>query len=416
MTPITPSRALVVMVGLAIMLNYIDRGAISIAAPLIKDEMGLTATGYGLVVSSFFWTYVPMLMLAGWLADKVSVHRLMAAGVAVWAIATLVTGFAGGLVSLVILRLLMGVGEGVAFPSASKLLARAPEASRGTANVALGAGLAMGPLVGTLAGGFILARYGWRPMFLVFGLVTLIWLVPWLRMRGQVDLPADPGDAPPVGYGVMLRTPALWAMSAYHFAGTYALYFVIAWLPLWLMKVRGYDITDMALLTALFYLGQTVGAAFGAGITDRLIAGGRSASTVRRTAGIIGFVVSVVGILAISQTTTTAGLMFWLVMTSVWFGSNTGIIFTAGQTLAGPASAGRWVGVQSAIGNLAGITGPVITGLIVDNAGYGPAFVLAAGVVLVGLIAFIVGVPKLAPVDFSGAKTRSPATYPQNPV
>ena len=98
-----PSAALVVMVGLAIMLNYVDRGAVSIAAPLIKDEMGLSATGYGLVVSAFFWTYVPVLLLAGWLADKVSVHRLMAVGVAIWALATLMMGFAGGLVSLVLL-------------------------------------------------------------------------------------------------------------------------------------------------------------------------------------------------------------------------------------------------------------------------------------------------------------------------
>ena len=77
----------------------------------------------------------------------------MAGGVAVWALSTLLMGFAGGLVSLVILRLLMGVGEGVAFPSASKLLARSPDHKRNSANVALSAGLAMGPLVGTLVGG-----------------------------------------------------------------------------------------------------------------------------------------------------------------------------------------------------------------------------------------------------------------------
>ena len=66
------STGLIVVVGAAIMLNYIDRGAVSIAAPLIKDEMGLSATAYGLVVSAFFWTYVPVLVLAGWLADSVS--------------------------------------------------------------------------------------------------------------------------------------------------------------------------------------------------------------------------------------------------------------------------------------------------------------------------------------------------------
>lgn len=393
--------ALVVMTGLAIMLNYIDRGAVSVAAPLIKDEMGLSATGYGLVVSAFFWTYVPVLVLAGWLADRVSVFRLMAGGVAVWALATLFMGFAGGLVSLVVLRLLMGIGEGVAFPSASKLMARAPEARRGSANIALSGGLAMGPLVGTLAGGAILASYGWRPMFVVFGLVTLLWILPWLRLRHEVDAPLADDAAVAVAYPRLLRTPSLWAISAYHFSGTYALYFVIAWLPLYLVKVRGYDITDMALLTSLFYLGQTLGAAFSAAVGDMIIARGVSASAVRRGIGLGASAVSAVGVLAIAQTETTLALALWLVPTSICFGTITGILFVVGQSLAGPASAGRWVGIQSGVGNLAGVTGPVITGAIVDAAGYGPAFALTAGVIVAGALVFAIGVPRVAAVDWA---------------
>ena len=388
------------MVGLAIMLNYVDRGAVSIAAPLIKDEMGLSATGYGLVVSAFFWTYVPVLLLAGWLADKVSVHWLMAVGVAIWALATLMMGFAGGLVSLVLLRLAMGIGEGVAFPCGSKLMARAPEARRGTANIALSGGLAMGPLVGTLAGGAILAAYGWRPMFVVFGLVTLLWLLPWSRLRREVDAPRPDGEAAAVAYPRLLRTRSLWAMSAYHFSGTYALYFIIAWLPLYLVKVRGYDITDMALLTSLFYLGQTVGAGVSAGIADRIIAAGHSASRVRRIVGVVCSAISAVGVLAIARSDTTIALMFWLMLTSLTFGTITGILFVVGQTLAGPASAGRWIGVQSAVGNLAGIIGPVITGAIVDTAGYGPTFVLTATIIVAGGLVFMFGVPKIGAVEW----------------
>ena len=395
-----PSLALVAMVGCAIMLNYIDRGAVSIAAPLIKDEMHLTATGYGLVVSSFFWTYVPVLLLAGWLADKISVHRLMAGGVALWALATLCTGFAGGLVALVLLRLAMGIGEGVAFPSASKLMARAPEARRGIANISLSGGLALGPLVGTLVGGALLQGFGWRSMFIVFGLVTLFWLLPWARLRAEVDAPAPAGEATAVAYPRLLATRSLWAISALHFAGSYGLYFIIAWLPLYLVKVRGYGIADMTLLTALFYLGQTIGTGLSAGIADRMIAGGRSASAVRRWCGIVGFGLSALGILAIAGTTSTPQLMACLFLTSLCFGSNTGILFTVGQTLAGSASAGRWIGLQSAVGNLAGIIGPVITGVIVDHAGYAPAFALTAGIVVAGTLVFTIGVPRIANVDW----------------
>jgi ACS family D-galactonate transporter-like MFS transporter len=279
-------------------------------------------------------------------------------------------------------------------------MARAPEARRGTANIALSGGLALGPLVGTLAGGAILELYGWRPMFIIFGAVTLLWLLPWLAMRREVDAPLGSDDGVAVPYAQLLRSRGLWAISAYHFTGTYALYFIIAWLPLYLVKVRGYDITDMALLTSLFYLGQTAGAAGSAALGDRLIAGGRPASAVRRATGVIASVVATIGVLAIARTETTAALMVWLLLTSVCFGAVTGILFVVGQTLAGPASAGRWVGIQSGVGNLAGIIGPVITGAIVDSAGYGPTFVLTAVVTLAGGAIFAFGVPRIAPIDW----------------
>lgn len=400
----TLTVGLTVMVGTAIMLNYIDRGAVSIAAPLIKDEMGLSATGYGYAVSAFFWTYVPMLLFAGWLADRVSVYALMAVGVGIWALATLLTGFTGGLASLVIMRLAMGVGEGVAFPAASKLMARAPDARRGVANIAIAGGLAMGPLVGTLAGGAIMESLGWRTMFFIFGAVTLLWLIPWHRIRHQVDtkLPEEI-DTASASYGQLLRTPSLWAMAAIHFTGTYALYFVIAWLPLFLVKARGYSITDMVLLTSLFYAMQTVGAVAAGWLTDRAIARGRSASHVRRNAMIALYLIAAGGVVAIGHVTTTPALVFWLLLTSLCYGANTGFLFSVAQLLAGPASAGRWTGVQSAIGNLAGITGPVITGLIVDNAGYGPTFYLTAAIIVAGVTAFALGVRRVAPIDWRTA-------------
>ncbi len=405
--PAAPSLGLVLVIGAAIMLNYVDRGAISVAAPLIKDEMGLSATGYGLVVSSFYWTYVPVLMIAGWLADKVSVHRLMAAGVTIWALATLATGFAGGLVGLVILRLFMGLGEGVAFPCGSKLLARVPEARRSSANVTLSAGIALGPLVGTLVGGLILESLGWRPMFLIFGALTLLWLLPWWRFRGAVDGPVQPAMSAavgvavaPVSYPRLIANRQLWAMTFFHFTGTYALYFVLAWLPLWLVKVRGYSIGDMALLTGLFYLVQAASGLVVAWLCDRLIASGHAISGVRRGAGLLVLVLVAVGIVALGNAQGTFAIAFWLVVVAFGAGPTTMTLFTSGQTLAGPGSAGRWMGVQAGVGNLAGVIGPVVTGIIVDNAGYGPAFLLTAAIVVAGGVVFGFGVPRLTPIDW----------------
>jgi ACS family D-galactonate transporter-like MFS transporter len=399
-----PTWGLIVMIGLMIALNYIDRGALSVAAPLMQGELGLSATGYGFVVSAFFWTYVPSQILAGWLADRVSVHRLMAAGVAIWGLATVLTGFVGGLVSLVLLRLLMGLGEGTAFPCASKLIARVPEESRGTANVALSSGLSMGPLIGTLAGGALLAAFGWREMFIVFGVATLAWLIPWAFMGRQIG-PAPARGAPLAAapYPELLRSPRLWAMCALHFAATYPFYFILAWMPLYLVKVRGYDIGQMALLTALLFLVQALSGAVMAVACDRLIARGAAASVVRRRLLFACLGLAALGIALIPLTQGLGTLIAALVITATGFGPVTVVLFTAGQTLAGPASAGRWVGIQSSVGNLAGIIGPVITGVIVDAVGYEPAFVLTAIVPLVGGLVFALGVPRIAPVAWRAA-------------
>ena len=110
------TRALVILLGAAVFLNYVDRGAIAVAAPLMKGELGLSATEFGTAVSAFFWIYAPVQLLVGWLCDRFSVYRLMAWGVILWAASTLLMGFVGGFVSLLVLRVMLGVGESIAFP------------------------------------------------------------------------------------------------------------------------------------------------------------------------------------------------------------------------------------------------------------------------------------------------------------
>src|SRR6476620_2586329 len=139
----THGISLVLLITVAIFLNYIDRGAIGIAAPLMKTELGLSATRFGIAVSAFFWVYAPIQLLIGRMCDRLPVYRVYGAGVALWATSTMLTGFVGGMVSLVCLRVLLGIGESVAFPGSSKMIARhVPPERRGMANAAVGAALA----------------------------------------------------------------------------------------------------------------------------------------------------------------------------------------------------------------------------------------------------------------------------------
>ncbi|WP_439546513.1 MFS transporter [Sandarakinorhabdus sp.] len=401
-----PLRWAIILIGAAIALNYIDRGAVSVAAPLIKDEFGLSNERYGLIVSSFYWTYVPALALAGWLADRMSVRLLMALGVATWAIATIGMGFvgtglAGGVTGLLLLRLLMGLGEGVAFPCGSKLIARVPEGARGLANISLSGGLAVGPLIGTLAGGYMMALWGWREMFIAFGMITLLWLVPWWLARrgieegeGRQDL--TPQNAAPLGE--VVRQPSFWAITFLHLTGTFALYFIVGWLPLWLVKARGYSIIDMSLLTSVFYIAQILGGTLGAWAIDRAIRRGGNGSKWRRNMLFFSVGTAVAGLMLLPDVEGWPLLITLIACTGLGYGPVPNLLFVIGQTMAGPASAGRWVGLQTSLGNLSGVIGPVMTGIIVDAAGYRPAFLMTAAVAALGALVFALAVPRIAPV------------------
>jgi len=183
---------MLVLLSLSLFINYIDRGNISIAAPLLKHELGLSASQLGVLLSSFFWTYAAFQMVSGWLVDRFDVSWVIAAGYFLWSAATSITGVVHGFAALITVRLVVGVGESVAFPSYCKILARHfPEAKRGFANAMIIAGFGCGPAVGALLGGTLMAKFGWRPFFIILGLVSMLWLLPWLRWRPR----EDPGDA-----------------------------------------------------------------------------------------------------------------------------------------------------------------------------------------------------------------------------
>lgn len=155
-----PPRLLIVIVLLAISLfiNYIDRGNLSIAAPTLKDELKLSASQLGVLLSAFFWTYACLNLFYGWLVDRVNVNWLFAGAFFVWSVATAATGLVHTFAVLFALRLLLGMGEAAAFPSYSKIVAHNfAEEHRGLANAILISGLLVGPGIGMLAGGYLLS-------------------------------------------------------------------------------------------------------------------------------------------------------------------------------------------------------------------------------------------------------------------
>ena len=395
-----PIKALILLLGAAVFLNYVDRGAVGIAAPLMISELDLTATQFGLIVSAFFWVYAPVQLLVGWLVDRFSVYRLMAGGVLLWAFATLAMGFVGGFTSLLVLRIMLGVGETIAFPGGSKIITRhvAPE-RRGIANAAMALGIALGPAAGTLAGGLILAELGWRAIFIIFGLATLLWLAPWQLTVRALDRETPETAQRHVPVARLIGKWPLWSMSIAHIASNYVFYFLLAWLPLYLVRSRGLSITDMTLLATLGYAVQAVAALSFGIVSDWWTRAGRSEASVRRWMMAGGQLVAGGAVLGLAYADSNLQIGMLLCIAGAATGALSLNTYAVAQMFSGPRAAGTWVGIQNAIGNLSGIFGPIATGIIVDSAGYNTAFVVTAAVAAAGALWWVVGVPKIEQVQ-----------------
>jgi MFS family permease len=395
--------SVVPLLALAVFLNYADRGNLATAAPLIKSELHLTGTQIGLVLSAFFWSYVPAQFLAGYLVDRINAYRTLALGVALWSAATAAMGLAGGYTSLLVLRLLLGLGESAAFPCIGKLLGQhLPPNKLGAANGITLIGLGLGPAFGTFAGGLLMARFGWRPTFFLFGIVTVLWLVPWRAATrlAAIHAAAQPPQPAPA-FSDILCLRAFWGTALGHFGGLYAFYFVILWLPLYLVKSRGFSVSNMAELVGLIYIVYAA-STFAAGlVSDRAIAAGARVNTVRKAGAVGGLALGALSLTGAAFGTSAVSIIS-LFCAGVAFGMGSANVYTIPQTLAGPRASGKWVAMENGFGNVGGVVAPIVTGVIIDHTGeFFWAFLAAAAMSVLGMAGWGIVVKSVSPVQWT---------------
>jgi len=382
--------ALVLLVALALMINYVDRGTISTAAPLIESEFHLSSVQMGLLLSAFFTTYVLSQPVMGWLVDHVGAARVLAAGFSLWSVATFMAGLSAGITGLVALRLVMGAGESVCYPSGFALIAqRVADGQRARATAIMQLGSVVGPALGTYIGALVMVRYGWRTMFMALGLASLLWLIPWSgQLRGPAPVRlADAGAAGPT-LRAIVRQRALWGTIFGNFCSNYAFYFVFTWVPLYLVHERGLSLASMGRLQSLIYVMDAASIVATGWLIDWWIRRGATASLAYKTALVLS----------------AAGVGACLLAPGLADGLNSPSVGALTQRFAGPLATGRWMGTQNAISNTAGVLAPTVTGYLVQHDGghYTLALWVTGGVALLGLLAWLVLVPKVDPVDWSG--------------
>jgi len=386
-------RVVLALLAISVFINYIDRGNLSIAAPFLKDELGISASQLGLLLSAFFWTYACLQPLAGWLVDRLNVNWIFAGGFFLWSAATAATGLVHAFAVLFVLRLLLGIGESVAYPSYCKILTlNFPEENRGLANSVIAAGLLLGPGFGMLFGGLLMGRFGWRPFFIVLGLVSLLWLAPWLKWMPKKPAavrlnPLDTNAGPTLSEFVRLRSA--WGSCIGLFCYDYAVYFLITWLPYFLVRERNFSMNNMAKIGGAAYLLGACFSTLSGWLSDRWIMSGATPTRVRKTftAGGLAFAGIFVGLAAFGgQFNCVAALILGV----IFFGVTSSNVWAITQTLAGPDAAGRWTGFQNFVGNLSGVVAPTVTGYVLDRTGHFYwAFAILTFVALTGTASWI---------------------------
>ena len=392
--------SIVGLLAAALFINYVDRGAVPTAAHLIQDELGFSARQLGLLFSAFFWSYALLQIPVGWVAERFGAGRVLAGGLAVWACATMLVGVAQSFAALLVLRLLLGIGESAGFPCVSKLLATVvPVKSLGTANGIVAFAYLFGPAVGAYCGGLLMVEFGWRAVFWIFGALSLLWLLPWSRVElPRYAVQAGAGNGPTLH--TLLRQPSLWGTSLGLFSSNYTFYFMLTWLPFYLVRERGFSTGAMASLTGSAYVVNALSALIAGWAIDRVARSGH-ANLAYKAVMVAAHVGSVACMLCIALGAPPWALAAIFVY-QVLSGMSSPGVFAMSQILAGPSASGRWVGIQNAVGNLAGVIAPALTGLLVEGTQhFTAAFLLAALVSVLGLIGWVWMIPRLAPLPWS---------------
>ncbi len=386
--------AIVGLLFTASLINYFDRATIAFALPLISKDLQLGPEAKGVLLSAFFWSYALMQIPMGVLADRVNLRWLYAAAFTLWSISQGLIGLAGSLHAIIAFRVMLGVGEAIYLPGGStivSLLFRPSE--RGLPCGVFDAGTRTGLVMEGIIVPWMLTTYGWRTSFAMVGFSALVWLMPWflvtprqLQARSAV-LPA----APRRGVGAVVRTLVtnrnLFGVCLGFFCFDYYWYFLVNWLPDYLVTSRGLTLLRAGIYAALPYFVFGASEPIGGWIADGLVKRGWTETAARKGVVTIAFLT---GLLLIpAARVNSPGVAVALIIGGCLVGLATGNLLVILQSCAPRSEIGLWTGVYNFVGNIAGILSPIITGVLIEQTGsYTPPFILAAALVAAGPMAF----------------------------
>lgn len=385
---------IVVLLFFASMINYFDRATLSFALPLISKDLGLGADQKGLVLSAFFWSYTLMQIPMGLCVDRFNLKWFYAGSFVLWSAAQGLTGFATSIGSLIVFRVLLGVGEAVYLPGGTKIVSILfPASERGLPCGLFNCGTRSALVLEGILVPWMLAHYGWAMTFRIVGFTGLVWLIPWFwaapnPLRGVVKATTELGLGPIIrGTLSLVRNRNLIGVCLGFFFFDYYWFLLVTWLPDYLVTVRKMTLVKAGIYASLPFMVFGVCQPLGGWISDRLVRAGWDETRTRKGIVSASFLT---GLLLIpASQATNANVAIALIIGSCLVGLSSSNMLVILQHCAPPNEIGLWTGVYNFIGNLAGILAPLVTGFIIKATGsYTPAFVLAGVAIAAGQFSF----------------------------
>ena len=395
-------------VGLLIaagVVNYVDRSTLAIANHTIAGEMHLSATQMGALLSAFAWSYALCQLPVGAITDRVGPHIMLSAGMTLWSIAQILSGFVAGFGQFIGARIGLGIGESPMFTAGARACVnwfsvKERGAPLGLFNAASSLGPALAPPLLTA----MMLAFGWRVMFVAMGVAGLaVALAWWLYYRDpeQVEVPRQDlaairsGDletdaaADAHTWASLFTIPSTWGLIGGLFGIVYVTWLNVAWLPDYLERVFHVSVGRTGILAAVPQVAGFVGGALGGFLSDRLAARGFDPIDARRYLTVGGLVICALFTAAAPFATTTAWVVT-LLSISMFFGYGAGSCSWAlGASLTPPRLVATLESIQNIGGSIGGALAPLVTGVLVDRTGtFKLAFLVASVAALVGAASY----------------------------
>jgi ACS family hexuronate transporter-like MFS transporter len=391
-------------------LNYLDRSALSVSAPIIATELKLRPSELGSIFGIFYFGYVGACFLGGYAADRFGARRIITGSMVAWSVFCALTAAASGFVSLLGIRFFFGAAEGPFVPASNKLISqRFPPSEYGGAASLAAVGM---PIGASIAGPFVVAlilAFGWRLAFLVIGAIGIAWAVIWKIIiakkpdsvsptppssnASEVRATTAPSALAPM-FLQLVRRPAILAVTLANFGCAYTLFFFLSWYPSYLVSARHLNMTAMSIVGSIPWLCGIVGLIIGGFVSNYLLRWPWGALLGRKVMLVSGLTVTAasVALAGLVPSVSAAVTLMAVAVFSLYFTEVTYLGFL--QDIVLEEHRGSAAGFVLIGAGTAGLIAPTLSGGIVEITGrFAGAFVVAGALALLGALAVTFFVP-----------------------